>query len=114
MKTEVGRILSVALVLSALGGNAQVQVDPGISANNYKHPDKARKAQAKQEVMEVPTLDQVKRREADSDAPKTVTPKYAKRPATLVIEHPAREGGVEMNPMKSPANYKAPRPAGDL
>lgn len=111
MRTGIGRILSVALVLSALGGNAQVQVDPGISPNNYKHPNKAKKAQAAQQTVEVPTLEQVKKQEAESEGHKIVTPKYAKRPATLVVAQPSEESGVQVNPMKSPANYKAPKPA---
>lgn len=110
MKFRIKGMLFAALMAAAAGAQAQVQVDPGVASNNYKHPNKAKKARAQQEALEVPTLSHVEKQENAKMNHKIVTPKYAKRHATLIADKPVEGGGVKVNPMTSPDNYKAGRP----
>src|SRR5690606_29850321 len=113
MKRIVKGMLLVMLAVATGGVQAQVQVDPGVAPNNYKHANKAKKAKAQKVTMEVPTLSHVEKQENAKMTHKTVAPKYAKRHATLVTARPVEGSGVKLNPMASPDNYKAGKPSAD-
>jgi hypothetical protein len=109
MKTILKGLLLAAGVAISIGANAQVKVDPGVSTHNYKHPAKAKRAASEKDSFEVPTLSEVKKQENAKMTHKVVTPKYSTRHAALVAERPVEGKGVNINPMKSPENYKTGR-----
>ncbi len=106
MKTILKGFLFAAIVTICVDANAQVKADPGVSTHNYKHPAKAKRAASEKDSFEVPTLSEVKKQENAKMTHKVVTPKYSTRHATLVAEKPVEGKGVNVNPMKSPENYK--------
>ncbi|TLV03071.1 hypothetical protein [Dyadobacter luticola] len=91
---------------------AQSIVDPGISVYNYKHPNKAAQAKAsgkemhKVRVESYNTLEQYGKHNRMRNY--STTPKYAPRPARLVVAREYKVQGVEINPLNSPRNYKTP------
>jgi len=106
----------VALILVGFGFanvNAQSIVDPGVSTHNYKHPQKAAKAKANQDsdktirVANMNTIESYYKRQNRGKYVNT-TPKYAPRPATLVVSREYQVEGVDINPLVSPRNYKTP------
>lgn len=104
----------IALIIVGLGGaNAQSVVDPGVSTHNYKHPQKAAKAKAAQDagktiqVANINTIESYYKRQNRGKYVNT-TPKYAPRPASLVVTRTYQSEGVDINPLVSPRNYKTP------
>ncbi|REA64125.1 hypothetical protein DSL64_00795 [Dyadobacter luteus] len=104
-----------AIVLAVFGTiavNAQSIVDPGVSVYNYKHPNKAAKAKAVQgeKTIRVANMNTVegyyKRQNRGTNV--STTPKYAPRPASLVVTRTYQKEGVDINPLVSPRNYKTP------
>lgn len=106
-----------AIVLAVLGTvavNAQ-SVDSGVSVHNYKHPNKAAKAKAAQEdksirVANSNTIESYYKRQ-NRGKNVSSTPKYAPRPASLVVTKSYDKEGVDINPLVSPRNYKTPQTA---
>lgn len=97
--------------LFTLTATAQSIVDPGISVYNYKHPNKAAKAKAAgkdQNTIRVANMRTVERFGKYQQGSFSTTPKYAPRPATLVVTREYKPQGVEINPLTSPRNYKTP------
>ena len=102
-------ILFVGLFTAA--ANAQSIVDPGISVYNYKHPNKAAQAKAAgkdQKTIRVANMRTVERFGKYQTKHASTTPKYAPRPAALVVTREYKPEGVEINPLTSPRNYKTP------
>ena len=104
-----------AIVLAIFGTvavNAQSIVDPSISVYNYKHPNKAAKAKSGngENTIRVANRNTVesyyKRQNRGTNV--TTTPKYAPRPASLVVTKTYQKEGVDINPLVSPRNYKTP------
>lgn len=97
--------------LFAVAASAQSIVDPGISVYNYKHPNKAAQAKAAgkdQNTIRVANMRTVERFGKYQTRYVNTTPKYAPRPATLVVTREYKPQGVEINPLTSPRNYKTP------
>ncbi|MCF0050888.1 hypothetical protein LXM25_12515 [Dyadobacter sp. LJ53] len=96
--------------LVTLNAKAQSIVDPGVSVHNYKHPNKAAKAKAKRGndvvVYNLNTIETYSKHQRSRYV--SNTPKYAPRPATLVITRRYTPEGVDINPLISPRNYKTP------
>ncbi len=107
MKKQIASTLFGAALL-LIGGSVHAQknvnVDPGISIHNYKQPHKARMA---------------KRAEVESSnsqvnfiLPSRIgnrfshTPKYANRPATVVLGATQVGKDFNLNPLDSPHHYK--------
>jgi hypothetical protein len=108
------RVIS-AIILAVFGSaavNAQSIVDPGVSVYNYKHPNKAAKAKAVQEdkTIRVANKNAVEGyyKRQNKAANVSSTPKYAPRPASLVVLKTYQKEGVDINPLISPRNYKTP------
>ncbi|KAA6439231.1 hypothetical protein FEM33_13215 [Dyadobacter flavalbus] len=105
-----------ALILTAglfsMQAKSQSIVDPGVSVHNYKHPNKAAKAkalEADRNTVRVPSLGTVERYSKQQHRQHiSTTPKYAPRPAALVVTRRYNVEGVEINPLNSPRNYKTP------
>ena len=103
----------IALILAGFGMtsvSAQSIVDPGISTHNYKHPNKAAVAKSKQvRTVSVASLNTVesyyKRQNRNTFV--TTTPKYAPRPAALVVTRTYQKESIHLNPHLSPRNYKS-------
>jgi len=105
--------LGIAIAVLLAGSlKAQSIVDPGVSTHNYKHPQKAAKAKAYENgrkeirVANINTVETFYKRQNKGVV--NSTPKYAPRPATLVVTRSfeKEEGGI--NPLLSPRNYKTP------
>jgi hypothetical protein len=107
-----------AIILAVFGTvavSAQSVIDPGVSVHNYKHPNKAAKAKTVQEdkairVANMNTVESYYKRQNRGRNVST-TPKYAPRPASLVVVKSYQKEGVDINPLVSPRNYKTPQPA---
>lgn len=103
-------LIAVILVnLGAMTVKAQSIVDPGISTHNYKHPQKAAKAnQNERNIIRVENLNTVESnyKKQNQDKLWNTTPKYAPRPAALTIDDKYQEEKVNINPLVSPRNYK--------
>jgi len=105
-----------AIILAVFGTfavNAQSIVDPGVSVHNYKHPNKAAKAKTVQEdksvrVANMNTVEGYYKRQNRGKSLSS-TPKYAPRPASLVVVKTYQKEGVDINPLVSPRNYKTPQ-----
>ena len=106
------KIIVAALTATAIFSfqtSAQSIVDPGVSVHNYKHPNKAAQAKVKQKKVEVATISSVERSgRFQRGKYMSTTPKYAPRPATLVVVRDYKVEGIEINPLLSPRNYKTP------
>jgi hypothetical protein len=107
-----------AIILAVFGTiavNAQSIVDPGVSVHNYKHPNKAAKAKTVQDdkTIRVANMNTVEGYYKRQNRGKSVTstPKYAPRPASLVVVKTYQKEGVDINPLVSPRNYKTPQSA---
>jgi hypothetical protein len=102
----------VAATILSLSAEAQSIVDPGISVHNYKHPNKAAQAKAmsgNQKIVRVPTLNTVEQYgKYNRSKVSSNTPKYAPRPAALVVTRTYQPQGLQLDPLRSPANYKTP------
>jgi len=102
-----------AVILAVLGTvtvNAQ-SVDAGISTHNYKHPNKAAKAAAKKGPgVTVATTNTVQNNYKMQNRGRNINtmPKYAERPASLIVIKSYEKEGVDINPLVSPRNYKTP------
>ncbi|WP_221392339.1 hypothetical protein [Dyadobacter sp. NIV53] len=104
----------IALIIAGFGitsVRAQSSVDAGVSTHNYKHPNKAAAARAKQstgKTITVASLNTVesyyKRQNRNTFV--TTTPKYAPRPAALVVTRTYQKENLHLNPHLSPRNYK--------
>ncbi|MCF0070019.1 hypothetical protein LZD49_06020 [Dyadobacter sp. CY261] len=97
--------------LFTVAASAQSIVDPGISVYNYKHPNKAAQAKAAgkdQNTIRVANIRTVERFGKYQKGYVSTTPKYAPRPATLVVIREYKPEGVEISPLTSPRNYKTP------
>jgi hypothetical protein len=107
-----------AIILAVFGTvavSAQSVIDPGVSVHNYKHPNKAAKAKTVQEdkairVANMNTVESYYKRQNRGRNVST-TPKYAPRPASLVVVKSYQKEGVDINPLVSPRNYKTPQSA---
>ncbi|CAG5069218.1 hypothetical protein DYBT9623_01954 [Dyadobacter sp. CECT 9623] len=98
-----------ATAIFTVESNAQSIVDPGVSVHNYKHPNKAAQAKTKQPKVQVATINTVERNgKFQRGKYMSTTPKYAPRPATLVVVRDYKVEGIEINPLLSPRNYKTP------
>ncbi|WP_031527987.1 hypothetical protein [Dyadobacter crusticola] len=97
-----------AVAILTFQAKAQSIVDPGISVHNYKHPNKAAEAKAKKtNTVQVANLKTVERTgKYQRSKYMSSTPKYAPRPATLVVMRDYKVEGVQLNPLTSPRNYK--------
>lgn len=111
LKTSFLIIVILAGFLTTL--KAQSTSDAGISVHNYKHPNKAAKAKAmmaENKSIRVASMNSAesfyKRQNRNTHI--TTTPKYAPRPATLVITRKYERETEHMNPHLSPRNYKTP------
>ena len=100
----------ILAVFASLSVKAQSTVDAGISTHNYKHPNKAAKAKAAKgdgvRVATIGTIDSYYKRQNRGTI--NTTPKYAPRPAALVITRTFKDEGNDLNPLLSPRNYKTP------
>ena len=111
MKKVTFLIAILVAGLFTITANAQSIVDPGISVYNYKHPNKAAQAKAsgkEQNTIRVANIRTVERFGKYQTKYVSTTPKYAPRPATLVVTREYKPEGVEINPLTSPRNYKTP------
>ncbi|MBO9612779.1 MAG: hypothetical protein J7619_08805 [Dyadobacter sp.] len=111
MKKNTFLIAILFVGLFAVATNAQSIVDPGISVYNYKHPNKAAQAKAAgndQKTIRVANMRTIERFGKYQTKYASTTPKYAPRPAALVITREYKPEGVEINPLTSPRNYKTP------
>jgi len=105
----------LAIILAgfvAVSAKAQSITDPGISVYNYKHPNKAAQAKAKGnqgKSVRVANLNTIESfyKHQNRGGYTITTPKYAPRPATLVVTRTYQKDGVNINPLVSPRNYKA-------
>lgn len=104
----------ISLLFAGLGSSlvqAQSIIDPGVSVHNYKHPNKAAKAKAADNspktirVASINTVESFYKRQ-NRNTNVTTTPKYAPRPATLVVTKTYEKEAVNINPLLSPRNYK--------
>ena len=92
--------------LSVVEASAQSKVDKGYSVHNYKHPNKAKKAN---HAFTVSTQDHETAQLADKNNSKkheTNTPKYATRTRVAVVERESLNENVALNPLNSSSNYK--------
>ncbi|MCE6989983.1 hypothetical protein [Dyadobacter sp. CY323] len=106
-------ILAFLLISGMLTFSTKAQsiVDPGISVHNYKHPNKAAQAKSNGEqksvrVANYNTVERAGKSQRRRDV--SNTPKYAPRPATLVVVREYKKEGIEINPLLSSRNYKTP------
>ena len=98
--------LATGLLLLAFTTQAQsrVSVDPGISVNNYKHPNKARKAKSMQtETGQAAAIVEPRLGNRFSN-----TPKYANRPGARVFLGTESGRDVHLNPLNDSNHYKTP------
>lgn len=79
---------------------AVAQSDPGISTHNYKHPNKAKIAKKQNQGNTVTVVST-----QQSTTPNNM-PKYASRPASLVVETSGVEKETQINPLVADRNYK--------
>jgi hypothetical protein len=99
----------VAVTIFSSQVSAQSIVDPGISVHNYKHPNKAAIAKQSRPAVQVATMKTVENAgKYQRSRYMSSTPKYAPRPATLVVMREYKVEGVDINPLISPRNYKTP------
>ena len=111
MKKATFLIAILFVGLLTVAANAQSVVDPGISVYNYKHPNKAAQAKAArkdQKTIRVANMRTIERFGKYQTKYASTTPKYAPRPAALVVTREYKPEGVEINPLTSPRNYKTP------
>jgi hypothetical protein len=96
--------ITILLGVSALSLTFAVaqsnQVDPGISTHNYKHPNKAKLAKKQNQGNTITVV--------SNQQSKTLNnmPKYASRPASLVVETPGVGNEAHINPLVAERNYK--------
>lgn len=81
-------------------------VDPGFSVNNYKHPNKAKKAKALEAAPEEAAANAIVEPRRGNRF--NNTPKYATRPSSRVLLGTESGREVYLNPFKSPHHYKTP------
>ena len=111
MKKATFLIAILFVGLLTVAAKAQSIVDPGISVYNYKHPNKAAQAKAAgkdQKTIRVANMRTIERFGKYQTKYASTTPKYAPRPAALVVTREYKPEGVEINPLTSPRNYKTP------
>jgi len=101
-------VVAVGILLASSSYvKSQSQVDPGISTHNYKHPNKAAMAKKNASVIRVSTLGTIERfGKLRGNNYSSSTPKYAVRPAALVIYKTYNIEKVAINPLTSDRNYK--------
>ena len=111
-KATVLSALILAAGLFSMQAKSQSIVDPGVSVHNYKHPNKAAKAKAlkaDENIVRVPSMNTIERYgKQQHRGHRSTTPKYAPRPAALVVIRKYNVEGIEINPLNSPRNYKTP------
>lgn len=107
----------LAIILAgflSVSAKAQSITDPGVSSHNYKHPNKAAQAKAKgnqsSNSIRVANMNTVESfyKHQNRGGYTITTPKYAPRPATLVVTRTYQIEGIDINPLLSPRNYKTP------
>jgi hypothetical protein len=109
MKKLLYSALAVAtflLISNVVSAQSSTLVDPGFSVNNYKHPNKAKKAKSMQAAPEgsaANALVEPRRGNRFSN-----TPKYATRPGSRVLLETESGREVYLNPFHSPHHYKTP------
>lgn len=111
MKKATFLIAILFVGLLTVAAKAQSIIDPGISVYNYKHPNKAAQAKAAgkdQKTIRVANMRTIERFGKYQTKYASTTPKYAPRPAALVVTREYKPEGVEINPLTSPRNYKTP------
>ncbi|TDB64602.1 hypothetical protein [Arundinibacter roseus] len=110
MKKITYSIIALAgLFFISQAANAQsnkVTVDPGISVNNYKHPNKARQAKAMTAETEGTTANAIV--EPRKGNRFNGTPKYANRPGSKVFLGTEPGKDFHLNPLNAPGHYKTP------
>ncbi len=108
----LGCIFITGLFISNItNAQSRSNVDAGISTHNYKHPNKAAQAKSQSEnAIRVPSMQTVDRysKMRQNGGVISSTPKYAPRPATLVVTRTYEAEKVDINPLISPRNYKTP------
>jgi hypothetical protein len=81
--------------------------DAGISTHNYKHPNKAAAAKQTQPTIRVSSLSTIEKYGKIRGNDQGIsTPKYASRPATLVVTRTYEKESTLINPLTSSRNYK--------
>lgn len=90
-------------------GESKLKVDPGVSINNYKHPNKAAKAKMMQEATPRKFTSRVGIVKRSTNAPTNVvpheTPKYARRPVWVFFKR-SNTSATQLNPLTNPNHYK--------
>jgi hypothetical protein len=103
----------VGLTTGAVVAQNKTIVDPGVSTHNYKHPNKAAKASESQNEIRVPSQNRVERySKMRHNGRKSSTPKYAPRPAALVVVKTSEKEESLVNPLTSSRNYKTAKVGG--
>ncbi|MEO6283470.1 MAG: hypothetical protein ABIN80_02075 [Dyadobacter sp.] len=101
----------LSAVMIAFTAKSQSIVDPGVSVHNYKHPNKAAQAKAKNadntiKVANFNTIERYGKQQRSRYS--SSTPKYAPRPVALIVTRDYAVKGIDINPLVSPRNYKTP------
>jgi hypothetical protein len=110
-KTTLATALILSAVMMAFTAKSQSIVDPGVSVHNYKHPNKAAQAKAKNSgnTIKVANFNTIERHGKQYRSRYVSnTPKYAPRPVALIVMRDYKVKGIEINPLVSPRNYKTP------
>jgi len=108
VKKKIASLLfGSAVVLLSINVSAQINnnADPGFSVHNYKQPHKAKLAKKMESRQDNPQIDvSVEPRMGNRF---NHTPKYAARPALIIVG--ATQSGKEfnLNPLNSPHHYKS-------
>jgi hypothetical protein len=108
---KIAFFMAVTGLIAVANDNASAQsrsiVDPGISTHNYKHPNKAAQAKSSANSIRVPTINTIERFGKIRGTNRgSSTPKYATRPAALVIQRTSEVEKLQINPLASSRNYK--------
>ncbi|MPR37054.1 hypothetical protein [Salmonirosea aquatica] len=109
MKKLLYSALAVATFLfiaNTVSAQSNTIVDPGYSVNNYKHPNKAKKAKAMQAAPEGTAANAIVEPRRGNRF--SHTPKYASRPGSRVLLGTESGREVYLNPFHSPHHYKTP------
>lgn len=108
---RIRKLIGTGCFLLLAGTLALAQSDPGISTHNYKHPNKAHKAQKlNKEGVKIRTFDYraaMRLQTIRSKEKGNSMPRYARKYPLVVVRAEPVERKFEINPLNSPRNYKA-------
>ncbi len=110
------RFFTISICMAVMGifeaiaqGESKIKVDPGISINNYKHPNKAAKAKEMQEAKPRKFSSRVGIVRRSTNVPTHAapheTPKYARRPVWVFFRR-STTSATNLNPLTNPNHYK--------